>query len=98
MWHTGWEHRFDDDHDRKAGPAPSETQHLGARHLGVDIWAQCHMGARTFGARNTFKGIFNQLFVSFILNKYKLFCLQRSYPMLNFLFATISLKKLRCVN
>ena len=38
-----------------------------------DIWARCHMGARTHGcsaiwARNMFKRIFNQFFVSFFLN------------------------------
>ena len=51
------------------------TQHLGARAFGRGvIWARGHLGAVAFGrkdiwARNTFKRIFNQLFVSFFLNK-----------------------------
>ena len=74
-----------------------EIRHLGARHLGADIWALCHMGARTFGrqdnwARNTCKRIFNQLFVGFFLinENYFVSATILSNILLNFLFATIS--------
>ena len=55
-----------------------ETRHLGAKHLGADIWAQRHLGARHLGAKCVLAHFQQSFSISSKKNFYK-----------NFIFSTV---------